>query len=181
MIPDGRYVPQVAGRRIARTALPAFLVLVGALCASWARAGEPGRVTGTLTVDGVSTTLTHVYAYQRSGHFDPGQLDAVVLLCDRELPAAAVTDPSERLKLEKAGNLRAMELTISHEGKLTTVKVRHPAFGHGPSGNSTRYRLTLDRYNEIGLAGRLTCDGERKEKGIGFTFAAEFAADYRPE
>jgi len=181
MTPDGGYVPRVAGRRIVRPFLPALMVLLAALCASWAPAGEPGRIAGTLTVDGVSTTLTHVYTHQRPGHFDPGQLDAVVILCDRELPGAAVTDPNERLKLEKAGNLRALELTISHEGKLTAVKVRHPAFGHGPSGNSTRYRLTLERYDKTGLAGRLTCDGERKEKGIGFTFAAEFAADYRPE
>jgi len=168
-------------RIVSRSALPALLVMVAALCAPWALAVKPGQVEGTLTVNGEATALTHAYAHRRAGHFDPGQLDAVVLLCDRELPAAAVTDPNERLKLEKAGNLRALELTISHEGKLTAIKVRHPAFGHGPSGNSTRYRLTLDRYDATGLAGRLTCDGERKEKGIGFTFAAEFAAYYRPE
>ncbi|HQF87859.1 MAG TPA: hypothetical protein PLN26_11555 [Acidobacteriota bacterium] len=178
MTPDGRYVPRVAGRRIAWTTLPAFLVLMAALCAPWTLAVKPGQVEGTLTVNGESTALTHAYAQWRAGHFHLSQLDAVVLLCDRELPGAAVTDQNERLKLEKAGNLRALDLTISHEGKPTAVKARHPAFGLGSSGNSTHNRLPLDRYDETGLAGRLTRDSEWKEKGIGFTFAAEFAADY---
>ena len=178
MVHFGRSIPRVAGRPIERSARLAFLSLVAALCTLWALAGDPGRIEGALTVNGEATALTHVYAHQRPGHFDSNRLDAVVILCDRELSGDAVMDPNERLKLEKAGNLRALELTVSPEGKLTNVKIRHPAFEWGPSGNSTRYKLTFDRYDETGLAGRITCNGERKEKGVGFTFSAEFAVDY---
>jgi hypothetical protein len=139
---------------------------------------ESGTVEGTLTVDGEATPLIYAYAFQRTGHFDQTKLDARVILCDKELTEAAVMDQNERLKMEKAGPFHALEFSISHEGKLTNVKVRHPVYEWGPTGNSTRFKLTLDRYDETGAAGKITCDGERKAKGHAFTFEASFAVEY---
>ncbi|MBN2433183.1 MAG: hypothetical protein JXQ27_17065 [Acidobacteria bacterium] len=165
-------------RRWKKNAPLAVLLVTLVLGAAWVLAVESGTVEGTLTVDGEATTLTNAYAHQRMGHFDPSKLDAVVILCDKELTEAAVMDQNERLKMEKAGPFHALELSISHEGKLTSVKVRHPVYDWGPSGNSTRYKLTLDRYDETGVAGKITCDGERITKGHAFTFAATFAVEY---
>jgi len=169
------------GRRAMRPVKNVPWVVLGVailLGAAWVLAVESGTVEGTLTVDGEATTLTHAYAHQRTGHFDQTKLDAVVILCDKELTEAAVMDQNERLKMEKEGPFHALELSISHEGKLTNVKVRHPVFDWGPSGNSTRFTLTLDRYDEAGVAGKITCNGERKAKGHAFTFAATFAVEY---
>lgn len=120
----------------ARTTL-AVLASILALAAPSARA-DGGTASGTITVNGTTTTLAYAYARAEKGFFDKTKEDVQVVLSDVPLEDKVVWDTFGRMKLAEAGKLHAFEITIDAEGKPISTMFRHNGFkGTSPSGLSS--------------------------------------------
>jgi len=122
--------------------LAAALGLAAAcLTASDGKAGstpEAGKATGTLTVNGKTTTVAYAYAQSVPGFADPNTPDVQVILSDVPLDAKALSDEFARIDLAKAGKLHAFEITIDASGAPVSTASRHDGFnGPMPSGLSS--------------------------------------------
>ncbi|MBN2433184.1 MAG: hypothetical protein JXQ27_17070 [Acidobacteria bacterium] len=169
-----------------RAGRPPWVVCLLAL-AVWLGSGlaalavESGTVAGQLTVGGESTPLQYVYAFQKPGFFDKSKLDSIVILSNMGLPAAALDDPFERMRLQREGGLACVELTIDTEQDLISVSLRHANFKISPSGNSTDYVLELERFDGRGVAGKVHCKKEQEFADVVFRFDATFDVAYDRE
>jgi len=151
------------------------------LCALPAAAGDV-QTEGTLTIAKVPVKLGHVYAAAQKGFFDEKSEDVLVLLTDVPLSGAALTDPLERRKMEKAGKLHAVEAVINVKGQAINVTVRGKEFGGPPvSGGSTEDLFETKVNDGKTIAGRL----HRGKPGasfddIPFTYDVTFTAPVTP-
>jgi hypothetical protein len=140
-----------------------------------------GTAKGTLTVAGKAIPLTHAYALAQKGFFDAKSDDILVLLSDVPLTDAALTDPFERQKLEKAGKLHSVEAVIDAKKQPINVTVRHSAFKMTASGGSTEDLFDATTFDGKSAAGRL----HRKSPGTSFddvpyTYDVTFSAPIAP-
>ena len=166
--------------------MKAHAVLVAAfavpfLCAPTAVAAD-GKSDGTLTVAKTSLKLVHAYAQAQKGFFDPKKDDVLVILSDVPLAGTALTDPFERRKMEKVGQLRSVEAVIDAKGQAVNVTVRDKSFGGPPvSGASTEDVFEPKENDGKTISGRLF----RKSPGssfddVPFTYDVTFSAPVAP-
>ena len=120
----------------ARTTLAA-LASFGLLAAPAARAAD-GTASGTITVNGKTTKLSHAYARAVPGFFDKTKEDVQVILSDVPLDGKALEDQFERKKLADAGKLHAFEITLNAAGEPISTAFRDNGFKRAsPSGLSS--------------------------------------------
>ena len=97
-----------------------------------------GKASGTLTVNGKTTNVTHAYARSAPGFADPNIPDIQVILSDVPLDDKALSDDFARIDMAKAGKLHAFEITIDASGAPVSTAWRHDGFnGPMPSGLSS--------------------------------------------
>jgi hypothetical protein len=137
-------------------------------------AAAEDKASGTLTVNGVTTKVTHVYAREVPGFFDKNKKDIEVILADMPLDAQALQNPMTRSQLAAAGKLHAFEMTVNAEGKPISTSWRHSGFKEAaPSGLSTDDVFTAR------TADKQTLDASYKSakphKFFGNTFDFDFA------
>jgi hypothetical protein len=111
-------------------------LVIGALVAGAAvLAPEPGKAIGTLTVDGVTTTLSHAVYTTKPNVFDESALDTLIVLSDRPLTPREAANDGELLARAQSGELvavairfderrgrtRLFNVAISHKGRATTA------------------------------------------------------------
>lgn len=120
----------------ARAAL-AVLPFIGFL--SFPLAGsDSGTASGTITVNGKTTKLSHAYARAVPGFFDKTKEDVQVILSDVPLEGKALEDQFERKKLADAGKLHAFEITLNAAGEPISTAFRDNGFKRAsPSGLSS--------------------------------------------
>lgn len=151
------------------------------LCALPAPAAD-GNAEGTLTVGKTPVKLVYAYAQAQKGFFDPKSDDVLVILSDVPLSGAALTDASERRKMEKEGKLRSVETVIDAKGQPINVTVRDKAFGGPPvSGGSTEDLFEAKTFDGKSAAGRV----HRRKPGasfddVPFTYDVTFSAPVAP-
>jgi hypothetical protein len=111
----------------------ARLVLTAVVAGAAQFAPEPGKAVGTLTVDGVTTTLSHAVRTTKQNAFDESALDTVIVLSDRALTARDASNDGELLARaqrgelvalavrfdERRGRTRLFNVAISHKGLAT--------------------------------------------------------------
>ena len=112
----------------------ALVVLLSLLTPVWASAAEqPATASGSLKVNGSSTTLHYAYAF-----FDPEQKATRVLIVNRPLAAKLLAEetsgqssgdtPSLRDRMKK-GEISGIELFVEPSNEVHTVEVFDKAFG----------------------------------------------------
>jgi hypothetical protein len=111
------------------------VLVLSVVLASAAVAPEPGKAIGTLTVDGVTTTLSHAVHTTKPNVFDESALDTVVVLSDRPLTPQEAANEGELLARAQGGDLvavairfderrgrtRLFNVAISHKGLATSA------------------------------------------------------------
>lgn len=98
-------------------------------------ASKGTAASGTVTVNGVATTIRFGYARQVTGFFDPTKSDVEVVLSDVALTGFALTDGSIRQTLAQRGKAHIFEITVDASGKPTSTVLRNRGFvGPSPSG-----------------------------------------------
>lgn len=102
--------------------------LVLALGASSLAAPEPGRATGALTVDSVTTALTHAVRTTTPNSFNDFFSDTVVVLSNRALTTGEAGDLTALFSLAQRGELVTVALRFDgrpKRGQLFNVAINH--------------------------------------------------------
>jgi hypothetical protein len=87
----------------------------------------PATVTGTLTVNGTTTKLTHVYAAKRTSPFDKTKPATFVIATDTELPQTALIDDMEFMKATMKMPLSGVEWLIdSGDQNVVSLVIHSP-------------------------------------------------------
>lgn len=88
-------------------------------------AAEPGRASGTLTLDGRTTPLAFAYSHGEENLYDSAKQDTDVVLLDRDAEAAVVL--SEWELAQAARNADLVSLTLRFDGaKLLNARLNAP-------------------------------------------------------
>src|SRR5262245_44657772 len=99
----------------------AFLL---ALAAAPALAAEPGKATGTVTIDGVATTMTLAVSSDAESLLDDKKKDLLITITDRALGDAEAGDDVSLSMRARKGELVVFVLRLDGT-KLTNVSVMH--------------------------------------------------------
>ena len=116
-------------------------------------------VQGSLTVDGTTTPIKHVY-------FDQYRDEFTVVLTDNPVPQEMI--PFEVSSLSEQGKVRALEFTVSKESKKLLSRLRkglyfHPVWTrHLDIGNGV---LTISKFDNTELVGTMTTPSEYESDG----------------
>jgi hypothetical protein len=100
------------------------LALCVASLASTARAAEPGKAVGTVTISGVTTPLAFAVETKKENLFDSKRQDTVVVLSDKPLGKTAADDEIELSMRARTGELVVLALRIDGS-KLVNVQMSH--------------------------------------------------------
>ena len=155
-----------------------MVVLLVALCTALAPStggAQTPTVTGSLTINGATVPLTHVYASSRPGLLDKNSEDIRVLFVTRALADGDDADPVELLRLVRDGEARGVEVILSATGDPLSGAVFAPEFGGvlSVSGVHQFEAVTLERRL---LRGRLFMNGSRTIADITYHYDVTFSA-----
>jgi hypothetical protein len=81
---------------------------------------------GTLTANGKTAKLTHVYATSRVNHFDKTKTDTFVIAIDKELAPEALFDDFELMRVTDGAN--GFSAQIDPDGSITSGQIFSPNF-----------------------------------------------------
>jgi hypothetical protein len=136
-------------------------------------AGREGTVTGTLTLNGESTPLTHVYASVEPGIFDKSTEDVHLLLSDVALSDDTRADTFDMIHLARDGKARILEVVIDASGRPIGGSIYAKHF-EGMVSVAGMHVLSRDRWERTVIEGRLSMDSPRQFMGVTFRYDARF-------
>lgn len=89
------------------------------------RAAEPGRASGTLTLDGKTSALAFAIRHAEEDLYDSAKMNTAVVLLDRDAEAAVATDDWELAQAAKTAGL--VSLALRFDGaKLVNTRLNAP-------------------------------------------------------
>lgn len=138
-------------------------------------AGQEGTVSGTLTLNGRTVALAHVYASAGPGFFDKTTEDIRVLLSDAPLPDSARADVFDLMKLAREGRASIVEVVIDASG----APISGAFFAKEFNGMVSATGMHVFSRSEMAakrVAGRLATGNPRTFDGVTFQYDATFAA-----
>ncbi len=114
-----------------------------------------GGASGTLTINGKTTKLTHAYAARRPDPFDKSKKATYIVLADREVPPAALFDMAEMMMFDNEHHLNSIEITVADENKqVISVGINSPNLtGMGHFSGVGRQKLDLTATDAKHVAG----------------------------
>jgi len=142
---------------------------------SYAADAIEGQAEGQLIVNNAPTQLKYAYAVAELDT-QTNTEDIKVIISNISLPKKAVENLSERKKLESAGTMKCVEITINAEKRPISVRIRHANMLEGLFGVSTTYELELKTFDGVTAAGRMYCKNELMFFGTTYTFDVTFTA-----
>jgi hypothetical protein len=104
------------------------LSLIAASLVSAVAAAQPGKASGTITIDGTATTLSHAVRTTKPNPFSDFFSDTVVVLSDRPLTAEEAGDDAGMLARAQRGELVAVAVRFDgrpRRGQLFNVGLTH--------------------------------------------------------
>ena len=105
-------------RRVLVSVLPLFIVASGL-------AAEPGRASGTFTLDGKTSSLAYAISHEEEDVFDSTKMIVAVVLVDRDVEAAVATVDWELAQGAKTAGL--VSLALRFDGaKLAGARLNAP-------------------------------------------------------
>ncbi|MEO8070084.1 MAG: hypothetical protein ABI652_01670 [Acidobacteriota bacterium] len=150
------------------------LALLLALVAPQA-AGQEGTVSGTLTLNGASFVLAHVYATVEPGFFDKKTEDVHVLLSDVALPDDARGDRFALIKLARTGHAHMVEVVIDATGSPIGGSIFAKDFD-GVVSAAGMHRFAREKMARDAVGGRLNTEAAKSFMGVTWEYDARFSA-----
>jgi hypothetical protein len=148
-------------------------LVIGALMLQ--AAGREGTVTGSLTLNGLSTPLTHVYASVEPGIFDKTAEDVHILLSDAPLSDEARADTFNMIHLARDGKARIVEVVIDASGQPISGSIYAKNFD-GMVSVTGMHKLTRARWERSIVEGTLGMASPHEFMGVTFQYEARFRA-----
>jgi len=130
-------------------------------------------VEGSLTVDGATASIKHIY-------FDQYREEFTVVLTDNPVPQEMI--PYEVSSLSEQGKMRALEFTVSRETQKLLDRMRkaiyfHPVWTRNIDiGNG---KLTITKFDENNLVGTITTPSEQESDGHRFSYDISFSVSLK--
>ncbi len=132
-------------------------------------------VEGSLTVDGTTTAIKHIY-------FDQYRDEFTIILTDN--PVAPEMIPDGVYELSEQGKVRALVFTVSREsqkllGRMKKAIYFHPIWTRNISiGNG---ELTISKFDEEALVGMIKTPSENEYDGHNFSYNISFSVSLKKE
>jgi hypothetical protein len=125
-------------------------------------------VKGSTTVSGKKTEFLHAYAFMRPA----GVKDIVkttLILTDKPLPAAAVTDSMERSTARKLGDIKMLVVGFNDEKDIVSFSADVDALSG--SRISSAHKATFETFSDQALKGRLYTATEQQIRNAPGTYS----------
>ena len=146
-----------------------------------APAGAENTAKGTLTVDGKTVEIKHVYAYATPGFFDKNKQDIVLLMCDEPVSPETVRDIFAYHKLIDSDKLHCVQQTINTEKQVINFEVRHKRFSMPVGGGSSYQVFDANVFDEKTIAGRArTTSPQKSFDDIPYSYDITISATFDP-
>jgi hypothetical protein len=136
-----------------------LLAVLTAMTMTVPLAHAQASATGSITVNGKKTELRHAYAFTRAAGVKD-MVKTTLILADKPLPAAAVTDSMERSTARKLGDIKMLVVGFNDEKDI--VSFSHEVDEFSGSRISSAHKATLDTFSDQALKGRLFTTGEQQ-------------------
>ena len=154
-------------------------VLIAATIVAMPAAAD-GTATGTFTVKGKATTMTHAYAMSRPNPMDKTKKAIRLVLSDVAIDAKTLADPTPFGigDLSKAGKLHAIDTEISLPDKAVLGNMLYDAAFKmsSVSVSGTNYKLTVKTLTATSISGRLYTEKPDDFNDVPFAFDVTFTA-----
>jgi hypothetical protein len=147
--------------------LTAMAVLLSAALLPLGAAAQ-NTVQGSITVNGKKTEFLHAYAFTRpTGVKD--MVKTTLILTDKPLPAAAVTDKLERMTAQERSGIKLLEVGFNDGKDIVSFNPEVDAL-KGSRINSA-HKATLDTFSDQALKGRLFTESELQIRNAPGTYS----------
>lgn len=118
-----------------------------------------GTASGTFTVNGKTAKLQYAYATARPNPFEKTKTDTFLLISDKEVPAAAVTDELELMRVVDDLKLNAISVQVDGEKKINSGMFYSPSFRKMSQFSGVgNQKLEAKTWTKERVAGRLSMD-----------------------
>lgn len=145
------------------------------------RAGNvPATTTGTMTVGGKATALTHAFAVTQPDPNDRTKQAVLVVLSDVALTPAQAADPLELQKMMRANQLHAVAVVIRDSKAIATTHLYDPAFTFAVFVAPSNSRYEPETADAGTIGGRLSTVRPGAFTNVPYEFSATFAAPIPP-
>ena len=146
-------------KRYATQSMATAVIIAALLFGVSPLAHAQASATGSITVNGKTTELKHAYAYTRPAGVKD-MVKTTLILADKPLPAAAVTDSMERSTARRLYDIKMLVVGFNDEKDI--VSFSHEIGGFSGSRISSAHKATFDTFSEQALKGRLFTTGEQQ-------------------
>jgi len=118
-----------------------------------------GTASGTYTVNGKTVKLQYAYATPRPNPFDKKKTDTFILISDKEVPASAVTDEFELMRIVDDLKLNAISVQINDEKSVNSGMFYSPSFKKMTQFSSVgNQKLEATTWTKDRVAGKMWMD-----------------------
>ncbi len=127
--------------------------------------------SGSITVNGNKTELTHAYTLVTTSVTDKA-VQTILMITDKPLSAKAIGDSFVRASETRSNNVQVLQLTLDGDKKIRSVDFSVGSLKGG--ANTSDYKAEVARFTSTAFAGRVTSGGEQKEFKNTFGFDVRF-------
>jgi hypothetical protein len=147
-------------------------VVIALSLAALAAPPDPGKASGTFTIDGAAVTLTHAVRITRPNAFNDFFSDTVVVLSDKPLTDVQASDEAALLARAQKGEL--VTVAVRFDGRPKRGQLFNVAINHKGLAETTLLPDVWFKYTFKGGVGTLRLD-EREFSGRKYAANLEFA------
>jgi hypothetical protein len=151
------------------------LLIAVALALAPEAAGREGTVTGTLALNGVPITISHVYASVQPGFFDKASEDVRLLFSDVPLADDDRADVFALIHLGGDGKATILEIVLDEAGQPISGSIYAKQFG-GQVSAAGMHKFERERFDRNVIAGRMHIDGPHEFENVTFQYDLHFSA-----
>jgi hypothetical protein len=138
-----------------------LLAALTALAMATPIAHAQASAAGSIVVNGKKTELTHAYAFTRPAGVKD-MVKTTLILADKPLPDAAVTDTFERLAAQRRDGIKMMVVRFNDEKDIVGFSTEVDAL----TGDriSSAHKVAFDTFSDQTIKGRLFTTGEQQNR-----------------
>jgi len=130
---------------------------------------------GFLTANGQKAELKYAVAYEIDSTTEPGFMDVVVVISDRQITDAAARDREKLETMAKNKELAGLRVVINPDAKVISAEPLHSAF-KSFIGSALWVKWEPSAYDEKQVAGRFFTEGMQNEFGQKWQYDVTFSA-----
>ncbi len=153
-----------------------IVVMIGLILIGTAKGvSAQNSVEGSLTVDGTTTALKHIY-------FDQYREEFTIILTDSSIAPEMIPDGIYGLSEE--GKVKALEFTVSRETQKLLKQMRKSIYFHPIWTRNIIIgdnELTISKFDEEMLVGKIETPSENEYGGHHFSYNVSFSVSLKKE